>query len=62
MQMNLRCGGNFTTNASVVDQISKGQDVSSFFSNPTTLLLLLGKSYFETALHLFNVVFRLLLL
>ena len=27
MQMNLRCGGDFTTNASVVDQISKRQDV-----------------------------------
>ena len=27
MLMSLRCGGDFTTNASVVDQISKRQDV-----------------------------------
>ena len=27
MQMSMRCGGDFTTNASVVDQISKRQDV-----------------------------------
>ena len=39
MQMNLRCGGDFTTNASVVDQISKRQDVCQVSSkNPTTPL------------------------
>ena len=27
MQMSMRCEGDFTTNASVVDQISKRQDV-----------------------------------
>ena len=37
MQMSMRCGGDFTTNSSVVDQISKRQDVClSFFKNPTT--------------------------
>ena len=37
MQMSTRCEGDFTTNASVVDQISKRQDVClSFFKNPTT--------------------------
>ena len=37
MQMSMRCGGDFTTNASVVDQISKRQDVCQVSSkNPTT--------------------------
>ena len=39
MRMNLRCGGDFTTNASVVDQISKRQDECQVSSkNPTTPL------------------------
>ena len=39
MQMNLRSGGDFTTNASVVDQISKRQDVCRVSSKmPTTPL------------------------
>ena len=38
MQMNLRCGGNFTTNASVVDQISKRQDVCQVSSKILQLL------------------------
>ena len=37
MQMSTRCGGDFTTNSSVVDQISKRQDVCLVsFKNPTT--------------------------
>ena len=38
MQMNLRCGGDFTTNASVVDQISKRQDVCQVSSKILQLL------------------------
>ena len=39
MQMNLRCGGDFTTKASVVDQISRRQDVCQVSpKNPTTPL------------------------
>ena len=39
MQMSTGCGGDFTTNASVVDQISKRQDVCQVSSkNPTTPL------------------------
>ena len=39
MQMSMRCGGDFTTNASVVNQISKRQDVCQVSSkNPTTPL------------------------
>ena len=37
MQMSMGSGGDFTTNASVVDQISKRQDVCQVSSkNPTT--------------------------
>ena len=44
MQMSMRCGGDFTTNSSVVDQILKSQDVClSFFKNPTTHGLLIMK-------------------
>ena len=39
MQMSMRCGGNFTTNMSVVDQILKRQDICQISSkNPTTPL------------------------
>ena len=50
MQMSTRCRGDFTTNASVVDQISKKQDVClSFFKNPTThFSFRFAKVIFET--------------
>ena len=39
MQMSTGCGGDFTTNASVVVQISKRQDLCRVsFKNPTTPL------------------------
>ena len=37
MQMNLRCGGDFNTNASVVVQILKRQDLRPVSRMPTTL-------------------------
>ena len=37
MQMSLRCGGDFTTNASVVVQISKRQDLRPVSRMPTAL-------------------------
>ena len=63
MQMNLRCGGDFTTNASVVDQILKRQDVCQVSSkNPTTpLAFVLRKLLRDDALLLLlNNCFRLL--
>ena len=55
MQMSMRCGGDFTTNASVVDQISKRQDVClSFFKNPTTPLAFACKSYIDTTFLFLN--------
>ena len=50
MQMSTRCEGNFTTNSSVVDQISKRQDV--FFLNPTTPLAFACESYIEMTVSL----------
>ena len=52
MLMSIRSEGDFTTNASVVDQISKGQDVCQVLLSPTTLFafvlrkLLLGDIVF----------------
>ena len=43
MQMSLRCEGDFTTNLSVVAQISKRQDVCLVSLNPTTLGLSFAK-------------------
>ena len=43
MQMSMRCKGDFTTNLSVVAQISKRQDVCLVSLNPTTLGLSLAK-------------------
>ena len=63
MQMNLRCGGDFTTNASVVDQISKRQDVCQLSSkNPTMpLAFVLRKLLRDDALFLLIInCFRLL--
>ena len=49
MQMSMSCGGDFTTKASVVDQISKRQDVCQVSSkNPTTPLAFI--SYFRKLL------------
>ena len=45
MQLSRGCGGDFTTNASVVDQISKRQDVCQVSSkNPTTPLAFIQRS------------------
>ena len=53
--MSTRCEGDFTTNSSVVDQISKRQDVClSFFKNPTTHGLSLHESHIETTFLFFN--------
>ena len=43
MQMSVRCEGDFTTNPSVVVQISKRQDVCLVSLNPTTHALSLAK-------------------
>ena len=49
MQMSTRCGDDFTTNSSVVDQISKRQDICLVsFKNPTTPLALACESYIKT--------------
>ena len=49
MQMSKGSGGDFTTNMSVVDQISKRQDVCQVsFKNPTTPLAFV--SYFRKLL------------
>ena len=48
MQMSTRCEGDFTTNLSVVAQISKRQDVCLVSLNPTTLGLSLAKVTFKT--------------
>ena len=48
MQMSMRCGGNFTTNASVVVQISKRQDLRPVSRMPTTpLSFRLAKAYYR---------------
>ena len=48
MQMSMGCGGDFTTNASVVDQISKRQDVCRVSFKILQLLeLLFYESYYE---------------
>ena len=63
MQMNLRCGGDFTTNASVVDQISKRQDICQISSkNPTTPLGFVLRKLLrdDILLLLLNNCFRLL--
>ena len=45
MEMSMRCGSDFTTNASVVDQISKRQDVCQVSSKILQLLsFLLAKA------------------
>ena len=54
MQMSMRCRGDFTTNASVVDQISKRQDVCQVSSNPTTPLVFACESYIETTFLVLN--------
>ena len=51
MQMSMRCGGDFTTKASVVDQISKRQDICQVSSKILQLLqlsLVTFESYYET--------------
>ena len=56
MQMSLRCGGDFTTNASVVDQISKRQDICLVsFKNPTTPLAFACESYIDTTFLFLNI-------
>ena len=61
MQMNLRCGGDFTTNVSVVDQISKRQDLCrvSFKILQLLLAFVLRKLLRDDVLLLIN-CFRLL--
>ena len=48
MQMSTRHEGDFTTNPSVVAQISKRQDVCLVSLNPTTHGLSLAKVIFKT--------------
>ena len=53
MQMSMRHEGDFTTNPSVVAQISKRQDMCLVSLNPTTLRLLLAKVIFKTSRAIF---------
>ena len=55
MQISTRSEGDFTTNPSVVVQISKRQDVCLVSLNPTTPLAFACESYIETAFLFFNV-------
>ena len=50
MQMSPTGEGDFTTKASVVDQISKRQDVCRSSFETTTLVIYLGKLRFKTTL------------
>ena len=61
MQMSMRCGGDFITNASVVDQISKRQDICQDSSkNPTTPLAFVLQKLLRDDVLLFINCFRLL--
>ena len=61
MQMSTGSGGDFTTNASVVDQISKRQDVCQVSSkNPTTPLAFVLRKLLRDDVLLFINCFRLL--
>ena len=61
MQMSMRCGGDFTINASVVDQILKRQDVCQVSSkNPTTPLAFFLRKLLRDNVLLFMNCFRLL--